>query len=120
MRVKLWGVRGSLPAPVSAEAISRKIEMAIWKARNLKLHRSANAKYDQSQKKIIDDFLSSLSLDERGTVGGNTPCVQIMPADDKVIIVDCGSGLRSLGEELMRGDMKKGNGTASIFISHTH
>ncbi len=53
--------------------------------------------------------------------GGNTSCVEIRPYDDdKVFILDCGSGLRELGNYLMANDQKNGPIKASIFVSHTH
>ena len=50
--------------------------------------------------------------------GGNTSCVEIRPSDGSVIILDCGTGIRELGQHLM--------GSASqpfrlhVFIGHTH
>ena len=51
--------------------------------------------------------------------GGNTSCLEIR-ADDRLVIVDAGSGIRQLGDSLMRTDIKKGPISADIFISHTH
>ncbi len=47
--------------------------------------------------------------------GGNTPCVE-MTCGDKTLIFDAGTGLRSLGQELV----KKGKIEAEIFFSHAH
>ena len=44
--------------------------------------------------------------------GGNTPCVE-MTCGDKTLIFDAGTGLRSLGQELV----KKGKIEAEIFFS---
>lgn len=53
--------------------------------------------------------------------GGNTPCVEIRPyRDHRIFILDCGTGLRELGNFLMANDQKKGPIKAEIFISHTH
>lgn len=51
--------------------------------------------------------------------GGNTACIKIK-FNDTIIILDGGSGLRILGNELMQGDFGKGKGTAHIFFSHAH
>ena len=120
MKVKFWGVRGSLPSPVSSEEVFHKMVNAIWKSRRLDLDRSEEAEFDDLQKKIITGFLNTLGIAERGTIGGNTPCVQIIPPDGEIIIMDCGSGIRVLSPELMQGDFGKGKGKASIFLSHTH
>jgi len=52
--------------------------------------------------------------------GGNTACLEIR-ADDRLAIVDLGTGIRPLGEWLMGNDFRK-NGCvdADIFVSHTH
>jgi len=120
MKIKFWGVRGSIPSPITSEEIAHKMSNVIWKARNLELNRAESAEFDPNQKKIIADFLDSLPIEERGTIGGNTPCVQIIPRDEEIIIVDAGSGIRNLGLELMQSDFGKGKGVADIFFSHTH
>lgn len=51
--------------------------------------------------------------------GGNTSCLEIR-ADERLIIVDLGTGIRLLGEFLMVNDCKKGPIDADIFITHTH
>jgi len=51
--------------------------------------------------------------------GGNTPCVEIRSAAGKLLIVDCGSGLRMLGKALVKefGDQSiRGH----VLISHYH
>lgn len=49
-------------------------------------------------------------------VGGNTSCVEVR-AGDELIVLDAGTGLRRLGDHLMRqgGDVR-----ASILFSHVH
>jgi phosphoribosyl 1,2-cyclic phosphodiesterase len=52
--------------------------------------------------------------------GGNTTCLEIR-ADERLIIVDLGTGIRALGDWLMANDFKKyGKIKADIFITHTH
>lgn len=49
--------------------------------------------------------------------GGNTPCVEVRLDDNKLIILDAGTGIRALGEELMaRGEKLQ----AYLLISHPH
>ncbi|NQS97884.1 MAG: MBL fold metallo-hydrolase [candidate division Zixibacteria bacterium] len=120
MKVKFWGVRGSLPTPLTSPEVRKKLISAIWKARSLSLDNSPEAKLEGEQTDIISAFLDSLPIEERGTIGGNTPCVQIIPDDGELIIVDCGSGLRALGSQLMQDEFGLGEGKASIFLSHTH
>ncbi|MDR1586707.1 MAG: MBL fold metallo-hydrolase [Treponema sp.] len=51
--------------------------------------------------------------------GGNTSCLEIR-ADNRLVIVDFGTGVKPLGDHLMAGDFKKGPIDADIFITHTH
>ncbi len=50
--------------------------------------------------------------------GGNTPCLEIrFPEINRLIIIDAGSGLRELGNELMT---RTGPVEAHLFLTHTH
>jgi len=51
--------------------------------------------------------------------GGNTTCLEIR-TDKKLVIVDLGTGVKPLGDQLMASDFKKGPMDMDIFISHTH
>jgi phosphoribosyl 1,2-cyclic phosphodiesterase len=52
--------------------------------------------------------------------GGNTSCLEIR-ADERLIIIDLGTGVRPLGEWLAKNDLKKnGKISADIFLTHTH
>ncbi len=74
MRIKFWGVRGSIPVPGNT-----------------------TIRY-----------------------GGNTSCVQVLPSDDTILIIDAGTGIRKLGKELMQGVCGRGGGDIHLLISHTH
>ncbi|MDR1278954.1 MAG: MBL fold metallo-hydrolase [Treponema sp.] len=51
--------------------------------------------------------------------GGNTSCLEIR-ADDRLVIIDFGTGIKPLGDWLMANDFKKGPIDTDIFITHTH
>jgi phosphoribosyl 1,2-cyclic phosphodiesterase len=51
--------------------------------------------------------------------GGNTACLEIR-ADERLVIVDLGTGIKPLGDWLMANDFKKGPIDTDIFITHTH
>jgi phosphoribosyl 1,2-cyclic phosphodiesterase len=74
MRIKFWGVRGSIPAPGP----------------------------------------------ETNRYGGNTSCVSVHTAAGHLIIIDMGTGLMHLGNTLLTGPFGKGEGRATILLSHTH
>ena len=50
--------------------------------------------------------------------GGNTSCVELTTADGDVLILDCGTGARELGAELMARPQKPIH--ANILLGHTH
>ncbi|MEE9536239.1 MAG: MBL fold metallo-hydrolase [Desulfobacterales bacterium] len=75
MKIKFWGVRGSIPSP-GPEFV----------------------KY-----------------------GGNTLCVEVcLEGLDRLIIIDAGSGLRLLGNQLMSKQISEKPFRVDIFLTHTH
>ena len=67
----------------------------------------------------VERFIDgSLPFSVRGGYGGNTACVEIRGGDD-IILCDAGTGLRDLGNHIMRSG---GGGPAvyQIFLSHLH
>ena len=109
MRINFWGVRGSIPTPLRPDSVRAKIVGALSLARDADLH----------DDEAIETFVESLPLDIKGTIGGNTSCLEVI-TEDANLILDAGSGLRELGQVLMTREFGQGNGTAHIFISHTH
>ena len=109
MKVTFWGVRGSIPAPISSLEIRDKISEVLKKG----------LKENISEESQIDDFIDSLPAHSIGTAGGNTACVEIN-ASKNIIVFDSGTGIRVLGHKLMTGEFKKGEGTVHLFLSHTH
>jgi len=109
MKVKFWGTRGSIPTPLSPAAIEDKIRQALRGAAGL----------DLSSEAAIERCLQRLPVTIRSTVGGNTPCVEVR-AGQQMLILDAGSGLRLLGQELLKAEFGKGQGAVDILISHTH
>jgi phosphoribosyl 1,2-cyclic phosphodiesterase len=49
--------------------------------------------------------------------GGNTSCIEVRSAQGTLVVIDCGTGGRSLAQKLMPDD---GGRRGSILISHTH
>jgi len=109
MRVKFWGVRGSIPAPLTTEQLQEKLSTALTSAQNV----------DLSDPAEVRAFIAGLPPAVNSVVGGNTTCVEITSGDD-TIIIDCGTGLRSLGVSLMSHEFGRGQGTAHIFFTHAH
>ncbi len=106
MKVVFWGTRGSLPAPLSAEDVQAKINAAVMRIRE------ADIKSPDARQK----FLSSLPQSIYGTVGGNTPCVQIVSKSGGNLILDAGSGIRGLAANTPIPKSKR----YTILLSHLH
>lgn len=49
--------------------------------------------------------------------GGNTPCIEVTHKNDPMIILDAGSGIRELGENILKEKKYK---DLKILITHTH
>ncbi len=92
MKVKFWGVRGSIPSPLSAEAVQRRMAAVLMRLRPADLQ-------DTESKEA---FLAGLPPAIFGTVGGNTTCLSIRTAAGSLFIIDAGSGIRELGASLAR------------------
>ena len=97
MVVKYWGVRGSIPAPLTTEQIRAKEEALIRQM----LKDGAVEVLKQNPEKI-KEYLQSLPLSLSGTYGGNTTCLEVQARDSPLIVIDSGSGARALGNDVIR------------------
>lgn len=111
MKLKFWGVRGSIPSPQTPDAIQRKLATALSEA--------GRAGVDLHNPESIQSFIAGLSPAVNSTIGGNTTCLTI-ELDDQLIIFDAGSGMRDLGRYMLTREFGQGRGHASIFFTHTH
>ena len=110
MQIRLWGVRGSLPSPINNEDYSSKLRRILDLA----------IKNQLKKKDDIENFLSDLPDELRYVFGGDTTCVTVKSNSGKIYILDCGTGIRRLGNDLMAGDCGKGKGNLNIMITHNH
>ncbi len=109
IRLLFCGVRGSIPSSPSSQELEEKLFWILKDAR----------KYNLDDDEAIRAYLDSLPLHRKSFVGGNTSCVYLR-INGKHIVLDAGSGLRPLGEMLMKAEFGKGNGELHLFLSHTH
>ena len=110
MKIKFWGVRGSIPSPVRADMIREKIRKA--------LHYATPA--DVLDQESIDRFLKSLPFSLTHTYGGNTTCIELRNDRGDLVILDGGTGLRELGMSLMAEGYIKDRGECSLLFTHSH
>jgi phosphoribosyl 1,2-cyclic phosphodiesterase len=110
MKVKLWGVRGSIPTPGGHVVVSDKIRKAL----------SMATPRDIASRESVERYIESLPFSMRGTYGGNTTCLELRTDQNDLIIIDGGTGLKHLGTSLLAEDFGKGKGVATMLFTHTH
>jgi len=107
LAIKLWGVRGSLPSPHSPDQIQRRVRETL-------------EEFVQFQKTGADleQFWTQWGTG-LGGYGGNTSCVQVSSPSTS-LIVDAGSGIRRLSEQLVCGKAGLGQDEIHILMTHFH
>lgn len=111
MRVRFWGTRGSIPAPINGAAVRAKLRAALIKARGLDLPTDA----------AIDRFIdNNLTFAERSTFGGNSPCVELDVGGPVKFLCDLGTGARVFGARLLADHGPQTRHAINVFMSHVH
>ncbi|MCQ2576266.1 MAG: MBL fold metallo-hydrolase [Treponema sp.] len=105
MQIHFWGVRGSLPTPITPQQVQSKIMAAIQRVT------PEDIKSEEARAK----FISSLPAWIFGTTGGNTPCVEIKTEKGEFIF-DAGTGIRVLG----KSKNLPADNHYNLFFSHFH
>jgi phosphoribosyl 1,2-cyclic phosphodiesterase len=108
MKVTFWGVRGSLPTPLSPDQVRSKIAAVVQRIRPP----------DLLNEQTREQFLANLPPYLFGTTGGNTTCLEVRTDDDRLIILDGGTGLRDLGVSLEK--RREPVREFPIFFTHFH
>lgn len=110
MKIKFWGVRGSIGSPIKPISIRKKIETIL----------SLASPMDIQSPESIAKFLGNLSFSHYSTYGGNTTCIELRDSENHLIIIDSGTGARELGMDLLSSEFGKGQGKADWVFTHTH
>lgn len=108
MKIKFWGVCGSVPSPLTTEKFRRKVSSIVQRI----------TPEDLETPEMREKFLAQLPVSLFSVTGGNTPCIEIRPDDDTLIIVDGGTGLHELGRHLE--ESCSGIRECHIFLTHFH
>ncbi len=106
LKIHFWGVRGSIPSPILSSQIQAKINACVQRITPQDLE-----SFDSRER-----FIANLPDWIYGTVGGNSPCIQLVTDDKKEIILDAGSGIRVMG----RNSTIPEDNHFSLFFSHFH
>jgi phosphoribosyl 1,2-cyclic phosphodiesterase len=107
--VRIWGSRGSLPAPLRNSDIADKSVAALTAAIDAGITGNGQD---------AEQFVSSLPFEVRGCYGTNTSCVEITADDGSSLICDCGTGIRDLGMSIESRDVPSDD--INILLSHAH
>ncbi len=111
MRVQFWGVRGSIPTPLSPQEVEGKV---------IAMAEDVVRAGITDPEKVAGYLRENHSMLVRGTVGGNTTCLSV-EWPGATIVLDAGSGIRNLGRYLMtKTPFNHGKGDLHILVTHTH
>ena len=105
MLIHFWGVRGSIPTPITPQQVQSKIMAAVQRIT------PEDLKDEVSRAR----FVSSLPPWIFGTVGGNTTCVEVKSLGNELIF-DAGTGIRAFGKSPNLPKDKIYN----LFFTHFH
>ncbi|MFP4377559.1 MAG: MBL fold metallo-hydrolase, partial [Spirochaetales bacterium] len=86
MKVRFWGVRGSIPTPIHPDEVRGKIASVVQRVRP----------EDLATPTTRERFLANLPPWLFGTYGGNSACIEARLSDNSCIVLDAGSGIREL------------------------
>ncbi len=110
--VQLFGVRGSISAPLRNVDYREKIIKAM--------HLYGESVRNGSEQDAIA-FWKSLPYHLKYVTGSDTTCVTVRTDDDKIYVLDLGTGSRNVGDQLV-GEYfaKKEKKEVNVMITHTH
>ncbi|MCW7506798.1 MBL fold metallo-hydrolase [Leptospira levettii] len=112
MKITLFGVRGSLPTPISKQEQREK---------TLKILHLAKEEWKKDPNGFSEEeFLNHLPIPLSQDLGGNTTCVFIEGDGGERVILDMGTGLRVLGNQLAPEAFSGKEMDIHILVSHTH
>ena len=108
MKAKFWGVRGSIPTPLTNNKLRSRIAAVV--------HRIKQS--DLGDLESRESFLQKLPPYLFGEIGGNTTCLEVLSDDDNIIVIDGGSGIRELGTDIIK--TRDNQKIVHIFFTHFH
>ena len=115
MQIKIWGTRGSCPSPMSNSEYQNRLESITEAFFDLCKKNTGNKLPTKKQ------FLKAIPVHYRNMIGGNTTCVEVVD-DSTRLIFDLGTGVRNLGNSIVKAMENKSEERKElhIFVTHTH
>lgn len=112
MKITLFGVRGSLPTPLSQKEERAKLTQVLQLAR---------AEWAKNPDTFSEEaFLESIPTPFDQHIGGNTTCVYLEGKAGEKLVFDMGTGIRVLGNQLAPLAFSGNPLQLNILVSHTH
>lgn len=107
--VQLFGVRGSIAAPLRNQDYRKKILDII-------------SLYEKAPQGLSPEkFWKSLPYHLKFVTGSDTTCVKVTDSQGEVYVLDMGTGIRNVGDELVQSYLKNPHPrNVNIFVTHTH
>src|ERR1700748_852236 len=97
MNIKFWGVRGSVPSPLTPAQVTAKVKEAVG----------------------LSKQGLPIPFEVESTYGGNTTCVEVN-CGNELFILDMGTGVRELGRVQLQQAFKTKTLNGTILQSHVH
>jgi phosphoribosyl 1,2-cyclic phosphodiesterase len=110
MKLRCWGTRGSIPVSLTAPDVRAKIVRALQGAGAVDLGDAA----------AVEAYVDGLGFDVAGTFGGHSSCVQIETGGAEHVVLDLGTGVRALGQQMLARFGAQAPQTYHVFLSHLH
>lgn len=115
LKAKFWGVRGSVPSPLTAVDLEKKAKTLLKRYKEYGCPDDTD-NFAEMQK---DCGLVGPGLTPY-TYGGNTSCIEVTDDSGTRIVLDMGTGLRPLGNALFKEMMSKRGLSITFLLSHIH
>ena len=110
MKLRCWGTRGSIPVSLTAPDVRAKIVRALQGAAGI----------DLADPAAIETYVDALGFDVAGTFGGHSSCLQIETGGREHVVLDLGTGVRALGQQMLARFGPQAPQTYHVFLSHLH
>lgn len=108
MTVTFWGVRGSIPCPMTPIEYRQRLSAIVNRIQPT----------DVASPEAKERFLANLPSELGDLVGGNTTCLEVRSEKGDLIVIDGGTGLRQLARNL---EYDKNRGIhIHLFFTHYH
>lgn len=119
LELNFYGVRGSIPSPLTGKQVEEKITAAFQKLEELKNCGFNHTFEKHSFEKNLKWVQNHIQFNVRSTYGGNTTCV-VLNTDFEPIVFDMGTGMRELGKTMIPQIIANKGIKGTVLQSHLH